>query len=98
MRYLLAIILLATIGTAAAHPSDSRRCDVRSYGARGDGQTLDTVAIQHAIDDCSPKGGVVMLSAGTFLSGTIVLKDHITLRIGPGERRRVSAITRTLIP
>jgi len=87
---LLAIILLATTGTAAPHPSDSRRCDARSYGARGDGQTLDTVAIQHAIDDCSAQGGVVVLSAGTFLSGTIVLKDHITLWIGPGAILRGS--------
>lgn len=83
MQYVLTFLLVVTTG-AATEPPSSGVCDARSYGARGDGQTLDTAAIQRAIDDCSGKGGAVLLSGGTFLSGTIVLKDHITLRIMPG--------------
>jgi polygalacturonase len=57
-------------------------CNVRSYGAKGDGNAKDTKAIQSAIDDCAQKGGGnVVLSNGSFLSGPIVLKSNITLEI-----------------
>jgi polygalacturonase len=58
-------------------------CDVHHYGAKGDGATKDTAAIQKAIDECAatPAGGTVKLSGGTFVSGPIVLKSKITLDI-----------------
>lgn len=56
-------------------------CDVKAYGAKGDGTSLDTQAIQQAIDDCAATGGTVLLSAGTFLSGTIQLASNLTLWI-----------------
>jgi polygalacturonase len=60
-------------------------CDVRALGAKGDGKTKDTAAIQKAIDDCAQKGGgTVRLSAGTYLSAPIVLKSNITLQIDKG--------------
>lgn len=52
------------------------------YGATGDGNTLNTVAIQKAIDECHQTGGgKVLFPAGRFLSGTIVLKDNVTLHL-----------------
>jgi polygalacturonase len=60
-------------------------CDPRSYGAKADGTTKDTAAIQHAIDACAGKGGgTVHLSAGTYLSAPIVLKSNITLELDQG--------------
>jgi polygalacturonase len=60
-------------------------CNALDYGARGDGRALDTQAIQRAIDACAAQGGgVALLPAGIFLSGTIVLRDRITLRVAPG--------------
>jgi polygalacturonase len=57
-------------------------CDARTYGAKADGATKDTKAIQAAIDDCaSSGGGTVKLSGGTFLSGPVVLKSNITFDI-----------------
>jgi polygalacturonase len=58
-------------------------CDVRQYGAKGDGTTKDTAAIQKAIDACAAEknGGTVKLSGGTFVSGPIVLKSNITLDV-----------------
>lgn len=57
--------------------------DVTAYGAKGDSTTLNTPFIQAAIDDCFKKGGgQVIFPAGKYLSGTIVLKNNITLRLG----------------
>ena len=59
--------------------------DVHAYGAKGDGKTLDTKAIQDAIDACSTSGGGrVVLSGGAFLSGTLILKSHVILDIEAG--------------
>jgi polygalacturonase len=56
-------------------------CDPRAYGAKADGKTKDTAALQAAIEACAPTGGVVELAHGTFLSGMITLRSRITLRI-----------------
>jgi len=60
-------------------------CDARTYGAKADGITKDTKAIQAAVEDCaSAGGGTVRLSGGTFLTGPILLKSNITLEIAKG--------------
>jgi polygalacturonase len=60
--------------------------DIANYGAIGDGKTLNTKAIQAAVNDCAAKGGgTVVVPAGTFISGSVELKSHITLFLGPGS-------------
>jgi polygalacturonase len=60
-------------------------CNPRDYGAKADGTTKDTAAIQSAIDACEKKGaGTVELTAGTYLSAPIVLKSNITLHLDKG--------------
>lgn len=60
---------------------------VRDFGAKGDGVTLDTAAIQATIDACSGMGGgTVYLAPGDYLTGTITLKSHVTLHVGPSAR------------
>lgn len=59
--------------------------DVLNYGARPDGKTLCTRAIQRAIDDVARAGGgTVRLPSGTFLSGRIDLKSEVTLHLDAG--------------
>lgn len=80
----LAFAAPAVVAQVAPSPH-ARVCDVAQYGARVDGRTLDTHAIQAAIDACEAKGGgTVRLAGGTFLSGPIVLKSHITLDVEAG--------------
>ncbi|MFT4177716.1 MAG: glycosyl hydrolase family 28 protein [Luteolibacter sp.] len=55
---------------------------VTGYGAVGDGKTLNTEAIQKAIDTAAEKGGgTVEIPAGTFLSGSIFLKQEVDLHL-----------------
>lgn len=58
------------------------RCNVRDFGAKGDGQTKDTAAIQQAIDRCWVLGGgEVLMPAGNYLTGAIQLKSNTFLRL-----------------
>jgi len=64
---------------------EAKTFDVRQFGARGDGRALDTVAINQAVAACSQAGGgVVRLSPGRYLSGTIHLKSNVTLALDAG--------------
>jgi polygalacturonase len=77
VRILACGLLLAAVPAFAV---SAKTCDVRSFGAKGDGFTKDTAAIQKAIDACS----VVVLSGGTFVSGPISLHSGTTLQIDKG--------------
>ena len=60
--------------------SEPFKISVTNFGAVADGTTLNTLAIQKAIDVCSQKGGgVVAFPAGRYLTGTVQLKDGVTL-------------------
>lgn len=85
MRVLIAACAVA-VGVTCVSAHAAKVCDVRAYGAKGDGTTKDTAAIQKAIDACAANvaGGTVKLSGGTFLSGPIVLKSNITLNVEKG--------------
>lgn len=75
----LALILLPLF---AAH---AKFYSVKEFGAQGDGESLDTPAIQKAIDTATAGGGgTVYFPAGTYLSGTIVLKNHVSLYLDAG--------------
>ena len=67
-------------------PADlgARVYNIRNYGAKGDGKTIDTAALQAAIDACNKEGGgIVLVPAGTFVIGATELKSNVTLYIAP---------------
>jgi polygalacturonase len=79
------LCLSLALGAMPLHAHAAYTCDPRAYGAKGDGTTKDTAAIQHAIDACEAHGGgTVHLSAGTYLSAPVMLKSNITLDLDQG--------------
>jgi polygalacturonase len=79
---LASALLLALIPTFAhAQPKIFFAND---YGAKGDGTTLDTAAIQKAIDAAAKDGSTITLKPGTYLTGSLFLKSNTTLDIPEG--------------
>ena len=86
----LAGISAFQVPSLAAREDENRRpalavFNPRQYGAVGDGKIIDSPAINAAIDACNQAGGgVVYLSPGTYLSGTVTLKSNVTLYLEAG--------------
>jgi polygalacturonase len=58
------------------------RLNVRDFGAKGDGATKDTAALQRALDRCAVLGGgEVLMPAGNYLTGAIQLRSNTLLRL-----------------
>lgn len=77
MKKILATMLAAALCMACGGPGDF---NVEKYGAVADGRTINTLAIQQAIDACHDAGGGrVVFPAGVFLSGTIRMRDGVEL-------------------
>jgi polygalacturonase len=73
------IFLLVELVVMVAH---GKTVDATKAGALGDGATVNTAAIQKAIDACSADGGgTIQFPAGRFVTGTIQLKDNVTLHL-----------------
>jgi hypothetical protein len=89
-RSLLArLASVPAIGLLAQFPGAvTTSWNVHAFGATGDGHTLDTRAVQAAINSCNAAGGglVYFPAAGTFLIGTVYLKNHVTLYIETNAR------------
>jgi polygalacturonase len=82
-------LLPAAVATAAnaqpAAPGARDPLDPRAYGAKGDGKTLDTDALQGAIDACHDAGGgTVRVPSGTYLTKPIELRSFVTLHLEAG--------------
>ncbi len=76
-----------------------RRIDVTKapYFAVGDGRTMNTAAIQKAIDDCG-KDECVYLPSGTFLTGALNLRGDIELYVETGATLQGTAVAEDYLP
>ncbi len=90
MKYILKkslrlLVLYLSASTACLSQIKTGIYDSFDYGAKGNGETNDTRAIQAAIDSCHRAGGgTVYIHNGRFLSGTIYLKSNVTLHVEAG--------------
>ncbi|GAB2940373.1 glycoside hydrolase family 28 protein [Hymenobacter coalescens] len=83
-QWLIGATLLATPASAGAGPS-SRQFPITAYGAVADGLTVNTKAVQAAIDACAAAGGgTVVVPAGVYRTGAVFLKLGVALRVEQG--------------
>lgn len=76
---------LATARLSAAGVPVAQAKSILDYGAEPDGKTLNTTAVQRAINDAfQAGGGIVYVPPGEFLTGSIELKSHVTLYLEAG--------------
>ncbi|MGA7159319.1 MAG: glycosyl hydrolase family 28 protein [Acidobacteriaceae bacterium] len=74
---------MVIVGVAlGASPLHAASFNVKNFGAKGNGTTLDTPSIQAAIDAAAKSNGTVTFDPGTYLTGSIFVKDGVTLEIG----------------
>ena len=69
-------------GPGAAANSSAKIFNVRDFGAKGDGTTFDTAAIQNALDACTNSGGTVVFPKGNYLSRPLTLHSGTTVKLG----------------
>jgi len=82
-----ALVALSWVMLSGSVAAKAELLDVNiiDYGAVADGKTLDTVAIQKALDACGKAGGgVVRVPAGVYLVGTLYLRDDVTVSLEAG--------------
>jgi polygalacturonase len=87
IAWFAALALLACLRVSAAAPPGI--FNVRDLGAKGDGRALDTAALNRAVEACAAAGGgQVLFPPGKYLTGTIHLKSHVTLKLDAGAADR----------
>jgi polygalacturonase len=81
MKKLFAVVVALSVA-AAVFAAEKPALNVLDFGAKGDGVTKDTVAIQRALDTCAESGGgTVLLPEGVFLTGSLVIGANTTLQM-----------------
>ncbi len=85
-RFVLILLVLVFAVTMAYAAEDVKSANVRDFGAKGDGVTDDTAAIQSALDAVAKTGGVVHMPAGNYLISDSLRVPGSTTLIGEGAR------------
>jgi polygalacturonase len=84
-------LLLFLVGMVKVTISPAQVYNIQNFGAVADGKTINTKAIQRAIDSCGKTGGQVLIPAGKYTSGTLYLRSNMELHIDSGGVLKGSA-------
>ncbi|KAA6349079.1 Exo-poly-alpha-D-galacturonosidase [termite gut metagenome] len=78
-------MLTLALGLVLSFPLFAKQYPINDFGAVADSSVLSTQAIQAAIDACSTNGGgQVVIPAGCYKTGSLILKNNVELRIESG--------------
>ncbi len=87
MTYFKSFVIGLSIFILAACNHKTTTYNIIDYGAKGDSLTINTDFIQKAIDVCFKEGGgTVFIENGIYISGTILLKDNVTLHVSESAK------------
>jgi polygalacturonase len=90
MKSLFKRVATAAAGVLAG-PAFAVNVSIADHGAVADGRTMNTRAIQAAVDECAGKGGgTVLVPAGVWMTGSVALKSQVSLRLEAGATLRGS--------
>lgn len=91
MKTLIKSVATAAAGVVVA-PAFAISVSIADHGAVADGQTINTRAIQAAVDECAGRGGgTVLVPAGVWVTGSVALKSQVTLWLEAGATLRGSS-------
>ncbi|HEU6448025.1 MAG TPA: glycoside hydrolase family 28 protein [Verrucomicrobiae bacterium] len=87
LKIIAALFLLA----GSVRGAETKTFNIRDFGAKGDGKTLDTAAIQKAIDTASAAGGgMVLIPEGKFVTMPFTLASDINFHLAAGAEILIS--------
>src|ERR1700744_4177043 len=82
MKRYIAMLLALTAAAAMVQAAERSTFNVLDFGAKGDGVTKDTVAIQNALNAAANSGGgTVYVPEGVFLTGSLLMHSNTTLQL-----------------
>src|ERR1700738_4254947 len=82
---LVALFVAGIVGEGTVDHAAPTSCNVKSFGAVGDGKHKDTAALQKALDSCSTTNGqTIEVPPGTYLSAPLYLRSNTRLQIDTG--------------
>jgi polygalacturonase len=82
MKQLIVFVLALDFTLGVTFAAERSSYNVLDFGAKGDGVTKDTVALQAALDACATGGGgTVMVPDGVYLTGSLVIRSNTTLQL-----------------
>lgn len=85
-KIIVAFLYLSLFSRLMVNAQTDGIFNIKNYGATGDGSTLDTKGFNNAINACvKAGGGTVLVPAGVFVTGTLVLYSNINLVLSPGS-------------
>lgn len=96
-RWLTLSLLSAPLWASSVRAAE--RVSIRKFGAKGDGATIETGAIQAAIDHLATRGGgTLVVPRGVFVSGALFLRPRVNLHLDAGAVIRCTTDMRHFPP